>query len=144
MVEKNGGNGGLRMDLTEGDQYLPFKGMDQEQQEETISTDRIEEVLQKLGGASLTEVDSDELLIEEVASTSVSDDADESLDGEDELDLSAGVDDKSSDPVRLYLRQMGTVPLLTREQEVAIAKRIEAARSRRIKPSRARPSPYTS
>src|SRR5215210_5097850 len=125
MVEKNGGNGGLRMDLTEGDQYLPFKGMDQEQQEEAISTDRIEEVLQKLGGASLTEVDSDELLIEEVASASVSEDTAESLDGEDELDLSAGVDDKSSDPVRLYLRQMGTVPLLTREQEVAIAKRIE-------------------
>src|SRR5215210_1903886 len=125
MVEKNGGNGGLRMDLTEGDQYLPFKGMDQEQQEEAISTDRIEEVLQKLGGASLTEVDSDELLIEEVASANVSEDTDESLDGEDELDLSAGVDDKSSDPVRLYLRQMGTVPLLTREQEVAIAKRIE-------------------
>ncbi len=125
MVEKNGGNGGLRIDLTEGDQYLPFKGMDQEQQEEAISTDRIEEVLQKLGGASLTEVDSDELLIEEVASSSVSEDTDESLDGEDELDLSAGVDDKSSDPVRLYLRQMGTVPLLTREQEVAIAKRIE-------------------
>ncbi|HYY59529.1 MAG TPA: RNA polymerase sigma factor RpoD [Pyrinomonadaceae bacterium] len=125
MVEKNGGNGGLRMDLTEGDQYLPFKGMDQEQQEEAISTDRIEEVLQKLGGASLTEVDSDELLIEEVASASVSEDTDDSLDGEDELDLSAGVDDKSSDPVRLYLRQMGTVPLLTREQEVAIAKRIE-------------------
>ncbi|HVG32870.1 MAG TPA: hypothetical protein VM911_07315, partial [Pyrinomonadaceae bacterium] len=88
MVEKDGGDGGLRLTLPSSDQYLPFKGMDQEQQEETISTDRIEEVLQKLGGASLTEVDSDELLIEEVASTSVSDDADESLDGEDELDLS--------------------------------------------------------
>nr|MBA3805994.1 sigma-70 family RNA polymerase sigma factor [Acidobacteriota bacterium] len=125
MVEKDGGDGGIRMTLPSNDQYLPFKGMDQEQQEETISTDRIEEVLQKLGGTNLTEVDSDELLIEEVASTSASGDADESLDGEDELDLSAGVDDKSSDPVRLYLRQMGTVPLLTREQEVAIAKRIE-------------------
>jgi DNA-directed RNA polymerase sigma subunit (sigma70/sigma32) len=32
---------------------------------------------------------------------------------------------KTNDPVRMYLREMGTVPLLTREGEVAIAKRIE-------------------
>ena len=42
-----------------------------------------------------------------------------------DLDLSAGVLDKSNDPVRLYLREMGVVPLLNREGEVAIAKRIE-------------------
>src|SRR5215203_6135548 len=34
-------------------------------------------------------------------------------------------DEKSADPVRVYLRQMGTVPLLTREQEVSISQRIE-------------------
>jgi RNA polymerase primary sigma factor len=42
-----------------------------------------------------------------------------------ELDLTPGVLDKTNDPVRLYLREMGTVPLLTREGEVEIAKRIE-------------------
>ena len=42
-----------------------------------------------------------------------------------ELDLSAGALEKTNDPVRLYLREMGVVPLLTREGEVAIAKRIE-------------------
>jgi len=41
------------------------------------------------------------------------------------LDLSSGVDPKSQDPVRLYLREMGSVPLLTREGEVEIAKRME-------------------
>jgi RNA polymerase primary sigma factor len=46
--------------------------------------------------------------------------------GEDvELDLTPGALDKTNDPVRLYLREMGTVPLLTREGEVEIAKRIE-------------------
>ena len=40
-------------------------------------------------------------------------------------DLSAGALEKTNDPVRLYLREMGVVPLLTREGEVAIAKRIE-------------------
>ncbi|HUU12856.1 MAG TPA: RNA polymerase sigma factor RpoD [Terriglobia bacterium] len=42
-----------------------------------------------------------------------------------ELDLSPGALDKTNDPVRMYLREMGTVPLLTREGEVEIAKRIE-------------------
>jgi RNA polymerase primary sigma factor len=48
------------------------------------------------------------------------------MDEEDlDLDLSAGTLDKTNDPVRLYLREMGVVPLLTREGEVTIAKRIE-------------------
>jgi RNA polymerase primary sigma factor len=42
-----------------------------------------------------------------------------------ELDLTPGLLEKTNDPVRMYLREMGTVPLLTREGEVAIAKRIE-------------------
>lgn len=42
-----------------------------------------------------------------------------------ELDLSAGLDEKTSDPVRVYLREMGAVPLLTREGEVELAKRME-------------------
>src|ERR1700682_2769122 len=42
-----------------------------------------------------------------------------------ELDLTPGVLDKTSDPVRVYLREMGSVPLLKREGEVVIAKRIE-------------------
>jgi RNA polymerase primary sigma factor len=42
-----------------------------------------------------------------------------------ELDLTPGTLEKTNDPVRMYLREMGTVPLLTREGEVAIAKRIE-------------------
>src|SRR6185437_7738718 len=46
-------------------------------------------------------------------------------DNEVELDLTPGALEKTNDPVRMYLREMGTVPLLTREGEVAIAKRIE-------------------
>jgi RNA polymerase primary sigma factor len=42
-----------------------------------------------------------------------------------ELDLTPGMLEKTNDPVRMYLREMGTVSLLTREGEVAIAKRIE-------------------
>ncbi len=41
--------------------------------------------------------------------------------------------DNTNDPVRLYLRQMGSVPLLTREGEIEIAKRLERARFRTLK-----------
>src|SRR5437588_1005024 len=51
--------------------------------------------------------------------------------GEDvELDLTPGAMEKTNDPVRMYLREMGTVPLLTREGEVEIAKRIERGQNR--------------
>ncbi|MFQ5777400.1 MAG: RNA polymerase sigma factor RpoD [Terriglobia bacterium] len=58
-----------------------------------------------------------------------------SLEGREEveLDLTPGALDKTNDPVRMYLREMGTVPLLTREGEVAIAKRIERGQLRVIK-----------
>ncbi len=50
-----------------------------------------------------------------------------------ELDLTPGALDKTNDPVRMYLREMGTVPLLTREGEVEIAKRIEKGKLAVIK-----------
>ena len=54
--------------------------------------------------------------------------------GEDvELDLTPGAMEKTNDPVRMYLREMGTVPLLTREGEVEIARRIERGQMRVMK-----------
>jgi len=52
---------------------------------------------------------------------------------EPDPDLTAGPLDKSIDPVRTYLREMGSVPLLTREREVAIAKRMERGHLRVLK-----------
>src|SRR5688572_17313649 len=49
----------------------------------------------------------------------------EQPEGDVELDLTPGALEKTNDPVRMYLREMGTVPLLTRDGEVEIAKRIE-------------------
>jgi RNA polymerase primary sigma factor len=49
------------------------------------------------------------------------------------LDLTSATLEKSNDPVRIYLREMGTVPLLTREGEVDIAKRIEHGQLRTLK-----------
>ncbi|HKE30730.1 MAG TPA: RNA polymerase sigma factor RpoD [Candidatus Angelobacter sp.] len=56
------------------------------------------------------------------------------LDADDEEGtLPAETLDKTNDPVRLYLREMGTVPLLTREGEIEIAKRFERGHMRTLK-----------
>ena len=105
--------------------YLTFDDLNRELPESVVSPDDIEDVLQKLEGSNIPVADSDERLIEQAATLVADDDDDEAIDEDIELDLSAGTLEKTNDPVRLYLREMGVVPLLTREGEVAIAKRIE-------------------
>ena len=104
--------------------YLTFDDLNRELPDNVVSPDDIEDVLQKLDSSNIPVADSDEQLLAQAAAV-VPDDDDESLDEDIELDLSAGALEKTNDPVRLYLREMGVVPLLTREGEVAIAKRIE-------------------
>jgi RNA polymerase primary sigma factor len=104
--------------------YLTFDDLNRELPDNVVSPDDIEDVLQKLEGSNIPVADSDERLLEQAAVV-VPEDEEEGLDEDIELDLSAGALEKTNDPVRLYLREMGVVPLLTREGEVAIAKRIE-------------------
>ena len=102
--------------------FLSYDDLNRELPENVVSPDDIEDVLQKLDDSNIHVADSDERLIEQAAAIAT----DEEEGEEDlELDLSAGALEKTNDPVRLYLREMGVVPLLTREGEVAIAKRIE-------------------
>src|SRR5437667_8560888 len=102
--------------------FLSYDDLNRELPENVVSPDDIEDVLQKLDASNIHVADSDERLIEQAAAIATDDEESE----EDlELDLSAGALEKTNDPVRLYLREMGVVPLLTREGEVAIAKRIE-------------------
>src|SRR6266851_2351628 len=102
--------------------FLSYDDLNRELPENVVSPDDIEDVLQKLDASNIHVADSDERLIEQAAAIATDDEEGE----EDvELDLSAGALEKTNDPVRLYLREMGVVPLLTREGEVSIAKRIE-------------------
>ena len=102
--------------------YLTFDDLNRELPDNVVSPDDIEDVLQKLEGSNIPVADSDERLLEQASAVAVDE---EGTDEDVELDLSAGALEKTNDPVRLYLREMGVVPLLTREGEVAIAKRIE-------------------
>ena len=83
-----------------------------------VSSEQLEDVMSMFGEMDIEIVDSD---------SKVSSSKDEDLDDEDEgeVELEAGTLGRTSDPVRMYLREMGQVALLTREGEVEIAKRIE-------------------
>ncbi|HZI18920.1 MAG TPA: RNA polymerase sigma factor RpoD [Pyrinomonadaceae bacterium] len=110
--------------MEDGEKFAAFEGYGDEMGDDPVAVRAFDDVLQKLDAASLGGAESDEELISEVASLATEDE-EVALEEAGDLDLSAGEDEKSADPVRVYLRQMGTVPLLTREQEVSIAQRIE-------------------
>jgi RNA polymerase primary sigma factor len=84
--------------------------------------------------AELALHDADENMAEPADPHSIEDDTlKPTLDDDSELDLSPGDADRASDPVRLYMREMASVPLLTREGEIILAKRIERGQQRAIK-----------
>lgn len=116
-------NGIELMNSVKGD----FANLSEELTDDAVSIEDIDEVLQTLERATSSETEIEEPLIEESSSAVESDEA---MSEEVELDLSAGEMDKTSDPIRVYMREMGVVPLLTREQEVSIAKRIERGQKR--------------
>jgi RNA polymerase primary sigma factor len=103
---------------------LSLEELHREIPENMMSADDLEDVLDRLEGANISVAETDAQLLERAQALAL-DEEEEEDDDDLDLDLSAGVLDKSNDPVRLYLREMGVVPLLNREGEVTIAKRIE-------------------
>ena len=89
--------------------------------EDKFTSEQVEQYTTKLSDAGFDIIDSDD------------DDADDEVveeGAEDKKTKTTG--DKTDDPVKLYLREMGTVDLLSREGEIAIAKRIEAGQEAMI------------
>ena len=87
--------------------------------------DEVDEIYQRFNELKIAVVDRPERYVNraEIESTPPADF--EKKEAEEMLDLSVDEHEKTSDPVRMYLREMGTVPLLDREGEVEIAQRIE-------------------
>jgi len=94
--------------------YLLYEEVNDMLPSELSSSDELDDIFSMFGSMGIEVVDSEQKYREKA-------------EGEEgaELDLTPGALDKTNDPVRMYLREMGTVPLLTREGEVEIAKRIE-------------------
>src|SRR4026208_1728237 len=94
---------------------------------ETPSAEELDDLVNAFGAAGIEVVDSDK------AYRGDKDFDREGSGDEPELDLTPGALDKTNAPVRMYLREMGTVRVPTREGEVAIAKRIERGKLAVIK-----------
>ncbi len=107
--------------------FLSLDELHRQIPENMMSADDLEDVLDRLEGANISVAETDAQLLERASSLALDEEEEEEAADEDDLDLdlSAGALDKSNDPVRLYLREMGVVPLLNREGEVTIAQRIE-------------------
>ena len=106
--------------------YLLYDEVNELLPSEITSSDELDDLFSTFGSAGIEVVDSEQKYREDKLL--------ERGEGEEiELDLTPGSLDKTNDPVRMYLREMGTVPLLTREGEVEIAKRIERGKLAVIK-----------
>ena len=108
--------------------YLLYEEVNDMLPAELTSSEELDDLFSVLGNAGIEVVDSERKYRDEKLTELRSDEHEEV-----ELDLTPGAVDKTNDPVRMYLREMGTVPLLTREGEVAIARRIERGRRSVIK-----------
>jgi RNA polymerase primary sigma factor len=105
---------------------------------EEVSSEQIEDILAMLSDMGINVVEDEE--VDENAGSAASDDDDESEGGLVASSASTALatakkkepTDRTDDPVRMYLREMGSVELLSREGEIAIAKRIEAGRETMI------------
>ena len=110
--------------------YITYDQLNAVLPPDQVSSDQIEDVMSMLSEMGINIIEDDEVEEEEQRSTAV-------------IDISSGRDvavssgtaeklDRTDDPVRMYLREMGSVELLSREGEIAIAKRIEAGRNTMI------------
>jgi RNA polymerase primary sigma factor len=116
-------------------EYLTYDDINRLLPADLTSADDIEALFDAIGAEGISISDTDEKFLESAARGP--DDADgkfdDAFDEELDVDLSPSSSDRMNDPVRLYLREMAIVPLLTREGEVEIARRIERGRNRAIK-----------
>ncbi len=108
--------------------YLLYDEVNELLPAEITSSDELDELFTTLGNNGIEVVDSEQKYREDKLLDRRSEGSDDI-----ELDLTPSAIDKTNDPVRMYLREMGTVPLLTREGEVEIAKRIERGKLAIIK-----------
>ena len=109
--------------------YITFEDLDEHLPEGMNDPDTIDSIMAQLRAVEVDIIDASE--VDNVKGGPKKEDEDEKEKEKDERDEKAdGRLDILDDPVRMYLKQMGQVPLLTREQEVEISKRIEEAESR--------------
>ena len=109
--------------------YVTYSELNESMPPGEMSSEQIEDVMTNLSEMGITVIDSDE--DQEENQDTVRKEVKETEESKELVTASSGTEnmDRTDDPVRMYLREMGSVELLSREGEIAIAKRIEAGRN---------------
>ncbi|PYC46790.1 RNA polymerase sigma factor RpoD [Litorivita pollutaquae] len=110
--------------------YITYDQLNQVLPPDQVSSEQIEDVMSMLSEMGINIIEDEDAEEEDGKSTAVVD-----ASSNRDVTLSSGTSeklDRTDDPVRMYLREMGSVELLSREGEIAIAKRIEAGRNTMI------------
>jgi len=129
-------NAAVKKLITRGKErgYVTYDEINAALPQDKETSEKIEDTLATLSDLGITVVESEDN--EDGEPTAVAKPAGEDKDEKDEEEAGGNVDEESlgrtDDPVRMYLREMGSVELLSREGEIAIAKRIEAGRDQMI------------
>jgi RNA polymerase primary sigma factor len=110
--------------------YLTYDEVNDALPSDIVSLDQLDDIMMMFGSLDIEVVDSAKAgrLPSEVRAATPAPDDDDG-DGPEPIDLTPGPVGRTEDPVRLYLREMGRVALLTREGEIALAKRIEEGKN---------------
>jgi RNA polymerase primary sigma factor len=117
--------------------YITYDQLNEALPQGEMTSDQIEDMSAALNEMGINIVDNDEAGEEGETEAQPEEDEPEAADGEADgaapaLEKKKETVDRTDDPVRMYLREMGAVELLSREGEIAIAKRIEAGRDTMI------------
>src|SRR6056297_934524 len=110
--------------------FITYDQLNQVLPPEQVSSEQIEDVMSMLSEMGINIIEAEEAEEEDSKTTAVAE-----IGKRGEITLGSGKEeklDRTDDPVRMYLREMGSVELLSREGEIAIAKRIEAGRNTMI------------
>jgi RNA polymerase primary sigma factor len=111
------------IDLGKEKGYLTYDDVNDMLPAEVVSPDQIDDVMSIFGEMDIEVVDANQRVSLGGAADDLAEEEEEEKEIENEMD--GDIVGKTGDPVRMYLREMGTVSLLSREGEVEIAKKIE-------------------
>ncbi|PZQ61155.1 MAG: RNA polymerase sigma factor RpoD [Sphingomonas taxi] len=117
--------------------YITYDQLNEALPQDQMSSDQLEDVMSALNEMGVNIVENEEAGEDGETEERADDDEQEAVDGEADgaapaVEKKKETIDRTDDPVRMYLREMGAVELLSREGEIAIAKRIEAGRDTMI------------
>ena len=126
------------IDLGKEKGYLTYDEVNDILPADMVSSEQLDDVMSMFGEMDIEVVDAEQ---KSSSSKQQSQESSSSDDNEEEAEFDADVMGRTSDPVRMYLREMGQVSLLTREGEVEIAKRPSLPSSSAVRPRPAARAP---